>query len=432
MASGTNNPTDRALQVFTDMMISRIEKMTAGDWQKGWFNAVNCCGMPQNLSGRSYNGSNSFFLQLFSDDKGYKTPVFLTFNQVNAANALVLKGEKSFPVVYWDFSIKDKDGNKISMPEYQKLSREKQQEYTVRPFMKTYNVFNIDQTNYKEVHPEKYQDLLDRFAPKEVKDVNGMYVNKELDRMFEKQEWLCPIRCNKPSDRAFYSVSKDHIVLPMKGQFNKGGSSVDVYTNGMEFYGTALHEMAHSTLTPERLNRQAGGVFGDPKYAKEELVAELTSAMVGNSLGFKSSVIDNNAAYLSSWLSALKEEPKFIVSVMADVNKASTLLLGEINKQNIALGEDKVLNVDSPNSKQDDSMEKSTLIKAGQNDYRIRGFYDGNCLGVKKVDKAEYNMFWKLNPQERSVYMKNLTDSLFKTEISNLELNRRVSSSIKL
>ena len=100
-----------------------------------------------------------------------------------------------------------------------------------------------------------------------------------------------------------------------------------------------IHEMTHSTMTPERLNREAGAKFGDPKYAKEELVAELTAAMISHSMGFDSRVTDNSAAYLDSWIGALRQEPKFIVSVMADVNKASEMILDRVDAQRISLGE---------------------------------------------------------------------------------------------
>lgn len=98
--------------------------------------------------------------------------------------------------------------------------------------------------------------------------------------------------------------------------------------------------MAHSTGTESRLNRGSHEKFGDAKYAKEELVAELTAAMVGNSMGFDKRILDNNAAYLDGWISTLKENPKFIVSVIADVNKAANMVLEEVDRQKIALGED--------------------------------------------------------------------------------------------
>ena len=122
----------------------------------------------------------------------------------------------------------------------------------------------------------------------------------------------------------------------------------DTYRGGMEFYSTMLHEMTHSTMTPERLNREMGGRFGDPKYAKEELVAELTAAMISHSMGFDSKITDNSAAYLDSWIGVLKKEPKFIVSIMADVNKASDLILDHVDKQRLVLGEDPYLAKNNP------------------------------------------------------------------------------------
>ena len=101
-------------------------------------------------------------------------------------------------------------------------------------------------------------------------------------------------------------------------------------------------------MTPERLNREMGGRFGDPKYAKEELVAELTAAMISHSMGFDSRITDNSAAYLDSWIGVLKQEPKFIVSVMADVNKASDLILDHVDKQRLALGEQPYLAKNDP------------------------------------------------------------------------------------
>lgn len=99
---------------------------------------------------------------------------------------------------------------------------------------------------------------------------------------------------------------------------------------GMEFYATLLHEMVHSTGTPERLNRNTGKRFGDNLYAKEELVAELGAARVGQELGFDKRILDNNAAYLDGWISSLKQEPKFILSLMGDVDKASRMILEKL------------------------------------------------------------------------------------------------------
>ena len=344
MAYGTNtsgNAGQVAIDRFAEMMIARMEQMKASDWKKGWIGgASGFAGLPQNVGGRNYSGSNSFFLQLQTAAQGYRLPVYLTFKQAHNLKAHVLKGEKAFPVVYWDVLVKDKNGHKVSSDEYKAMSKEEKKGMDVIPFFKAFPVYNIDQTNLAEVQPERVQKLMEKFKVPELRDKEGMYVHAALDRMIETQGWLCPIQADKRVDGAFYSPAQDIVVLPMKEQFNIGDTPEEIYRGGMEFYSTMLHEMSHSTMTPERLNREMGGRFGDPKYAKEELVAELTAAMICHSMGFDMKVTDNSAAYLDSWIGVLKQEPKFIVSVMADVNKASDLILDQVDKQRLALNDE--------------------------------------------------------------------------------------------
>lgn len=192
-----------------------------------------------------------------------------------------------------------------------------------------------------EVNKEKYDAVVSQFRKTDVPTItDGMYVNKAIDRMMEKQEWVCKIQYDKEEKGAYYSPAKDIVVLPTKAQFRiHPDDPEECFKDGQEYYGTALHEMAHSTGHPSRLDRLKPAAFGSPEYAKEELVAELTSAMVGNTLGFDRRISDNNVAYLQNWTSALRKEPKFIVTVMADVNKASRIIIENIDKQRIALGE---------------------------------------------------------------------------------------------
>ena len=192
-----------------------------------------------------------------------------------------------------------------------------------------------------EVNKEKYDAVVSQFRKTDVPTItDGMYVNKAIDRMMEKQEWVCKIQYDKEEKGAYYSPAKDIVVLPTKAQFRiHPDDPEECFKDGQEYYGTALHEMAHSTGHPSRLDRLKPTAFGSQEYAKEELVAELTSAMVGNTLGFDRRISDNNVAYLQNWTSALRKEPKFIVSVMADVNKASRIIIENIDKQRIALGE---------------------------------------------------------------------------------------------
>lgn len=311
------------------------------DWHKGWIGGGSMFGLPQNISGRTYEGSNAFLLFLHTAENGYKAPVYMTYGQLYKEGAHVLKGEKAVPVFKWGFSIKDKDGKKVTEEEFDNMTDDEKKECKRRPFLKIYPEFNIDQTNMSEVNKEKYDAVVSQFRKTDVPTItDGMYVNKAIDRMMEKQEWVCKIQYDKEEKGAYYSPAKDIVVLPTKAQFRiHPDDPEECFKDGQEYYGTALHEMAHSTGHPSRLDRLKPAAFGSPEYAKEELVAELTSAMVGNTLGFDRRISDNNVAYLQNWTSALRKEPKFIVTVMADVNKASRIIIENIDKQRIALGE---------------------------------------------------------------------------------------------
>lgn len=331
---------DAALQRFAEMLIKRMEEMQK-DWHKGWIGGGSMFGLPQNISGRTYEGSNAFLLFLHTAENGYKAPVYMTYGQLYKEGAHVLKGEKAVPVFKWGFSIKDKDGKKVTEEEFHNMTDDEKKECKRRPFLKIYPEFNIDQTNMSEVNKEKYDAVVSQFRKTDVPTItDGMYVNKAIDRMMEKQEWVCKIQYDKEEKGAYYSPAKDIVVLPTKAQFRiHPDDPEECFKDGQEYYGTALHEMAHSTGHHSRLDRLKPAAFGSPEYAKEELVAELTSAMVGNTLGFDRRISDNNVAYLQNWTSALRKEPKFIVSVMADVNKASRIIIENIDKQRIALGE---------------------------------------------------------------------------------------------
>ena len=331
---------DAALQRFAEMLIKRMEEMQK-DWHKGWIGGGSMFGLPQNISGRTYEGSNAFLLFLHTAENGYKAPVYMTYGQLYKEGAHVLKGEKAVPVFKWGFSIKDKDGKKVTEEEFDNMTDDEKKECKRRPFLKIYPEFNIDQTNMSEVNKEKYDAVVSQFRKTDVPTItDGMYVNKAIDRMMEKQEWVCKIQYDKEEKGAYYSPAKDIVVLPTKAQFRiHPDDPEECFKDGQEYYGTALHEMAHSTGHPSRLDRLKPAAFGSPEYAKEELVAELTSAMVGNTLGFDRRISDNNVAYLQNWTSVLRKEPKFIVTVMADVNKASRIIIENIDKQRIALGE---------------------------------------------------------------------------------------------
>lgn len=399
------NSGDKAIDKFCSLMIERMQSMKASDWRQGWTNGKGTMlGIPQNLSGRNYSGTNSFFLQMDTAMNAYRTPVYMTFMQAQKENLRIKKGAQSMPVIYWDLNIKDERGKRVAESDYKQMSRGEQAKCEVRPFLRAFSVFNVDQTNLEEVNKEKYDAIVDRFKGPQLRDTQGMYENRALDRMFERQEWICRVQNDRIVDGAYYSPARDMVIIPMKEQFNIGKNAEEIFKDGMEYYSSALHEMTHSTGTASRLNRDKGAKFGDAKYAKEELVAELTAAMVGNTLGFDKRILNNNAAYMDGWINALREEPKFIVSVMADVNKASKMILEKIDEQKIALGERPILSSNMSKvdlqaniAKQEwqqphdialsAKFDSASIYKRMDGGYAVRATFEGHDLGMKPISK---------------------------------------------
>ena len=336
--TGGKTMAEKAIDRFAQMMVTRLEEMKGQQWEKGWIDGGGRTqGLPQNLSGRRYSGHNDFFLQLHTAINGYDAPVYATYKQIRDAGATVNKGEKAMPVIYWNISHKDENGQKISDEAFDAMTKAEQAKVKTIPIMMGYYVWNLQQTNFAEVKPEQYAKLTGQFKAPHVADTKGMYESKEFDAMIDKQAWVCKIK-NVEGAGASYSPSKDEITVPMKAQFKIHDTPEEIYKDGMEYYSSIAHEMAHSTGVEKRLGRDMEGHFGDPKYAKEELVAELTAAMVGNTMGFDKRILDNNAKYVDGWMDTLKKEPRFILSVMADVNKASKMILDHVDAQRLEMG----------------------------------------------------------------------------------------------
>ena len=234
----------------------------------------------------------------------------------------VLKGEKSFPVFITTFTVVDKETKeKIKMEDYRKLSPEEQKKYSVYPKLNVHNVFNVAHTNLREARPELYEKLCELNnlkRPASLDDEKMAFA--PLDEMIEKKLWVCPISLEH-QDSAYYSIAKDAIVLPEKSQF----------INGESFYGTLLHEMTHSTGAEGRLDRIKPAAFGSQEYAREELVAELGSALVASQYGITKTIKEDSAQYLGSWLDVLKESPEFLKTTLFDVKKASSMIAQRID-----------------------------------------------------------------------------------------------------
>ena len=367
---------DKALKLFADLMVEKIRQVE-DNWQRPWL-SIRGGGLPQNIEGRAYNGVNSFMLFLLSEKMNYSLPVYMTFMQAKESGVNVLKGEKSFPVIYWNFSIKDKEGRKITLDQYRALSKEEQERYKVTPFMKTYNVFNVQQTNLREARPELWEKLEKENGRPEVK-AGEQFDFEPVDRMISENLWICPIR-PMHQDSAYYSITKNEIVVPEKRQFKDGEA----------FYGTLFHEMTHSTGAKGVLDRLEPTAFGSKEYAREELVAELGSALVSQRYGMTKHIKEDSCAYLKSWLDSLKESPQFIKTTLMDVKKASSIITQKVDRIARGLDEDNTERKGNEVSPQEKTFYASVAYLQSTDDtsrldeLRDKGDYEGLLACAKE------------------------------------------------
>lgn len=298
-ADGPNSE-DKALDLFAEMMIEKIESIRK-DWRKPWF-TEGALPWPRNLHGREYNGMNALMLLLHCEKQGYTIPRFCTFDCVRRLNTpgkdgqelprvSILRGEKSFPVMLTTFTCIHKETKeKIRYEDYKKLSEKEQELYNVFPKMQVFRVFNVAQTNLREARPELWEKLEQEVTRPQIED--GEHLSfAPVDTMIRDDLWICPIR-PKHQDQAYYSITKNEIVVPEKEQFKSGEA----------FYGTLFHEMTHSTGAKDVLDRFKPAAFGVPEYAREELVAELGSALVAQRYGMAKHIKEDSCAYLKGWL----------------------------------------------------------------------------------------------------------------------------------
>lgn len=115
--------------------------------------------------------------------------------------------------------------------------------------------------------------------------------------------------------QAFYTPQVDRIQLPDRCSFHSSAA----------FYATWAHEALHSTGHPSRLGRNLSNAVGSQAYAREELLAELGAVLLGDRLEIGSNV-GNHAAYLSEWISLLKESPTLLYKLLSEARRAADLI----------------------------------------------------------------------------------------------------------
>lgn len=286
-------------EVVAEKLIEQLKAGTA-PWQKPWA-AGEFGSMPMNpTTGNRYKGINSIQLMM----QGRSDPRWMTYNQANAQDAQVRKGEKSTMIQYWKFSeerIKKEDGKPVLDA---KGNQVKETVLLERPKCFHAYVFNAEQIDGLPAITRKEQTWNAVERAEHILQASGARIT------------------HAAGDRAFYRPSTDSITMPERSQF----PSADNY------YATALHELGHWTGHPSRLDRDLSNPFGSEGYAKEELRAEISSMILGNELGIGHDP-GQHVAYVGSWIKALQEDPLEIFRAAADAEKIQAFVLAFEQKQ---------------------------------------------------------------------------------------------------
>lgn len=313
---------------FTALMIEKIETMQQQDFTKPW---INSNFIPINIHGWEYNGMNRIFLSFLCELRNFRLPVFISDEQIEDANsrieAWVCDEEKPFPVYFAFSGFTELEADKyvgryISSENYSRLPKIERVKYAKCFIQSYYNVYNIEQINYLySFSDNKVLKEAKKYLEKDnIRYDNLTLSNRHIEKMLFSslsQRWLCPIDFGG-RDRGFYCAEEDKIYIPYKTQ----------YKNVNSFYSVLLHEMVHSTGIRKRLNRfNSWKKLGNTEHAKEELVAELASAMIGVLLDIPVKMRRENVMYIKDWLEALRKTPKFVMDVMDEAIRATIFIL---------------------------------------------------------------------------------------------------------
>lgn len=274
-------------EMVTERIIEQLESGVI-PWKKPWTGSKN--GAYNRVSMKPYSILNQMLLQHSGE--------YATFKQWTEAGGHIRKGARSEIVTFWKMQLvegEDENGTKIKKQ---------------IPLLRYYNVFHISQVD--GVEPKEKMELQEHEPIEEAERVKLEYMEREHLQINEKI-----------TDKAFYTPTSDYIEVPCKEQ----------YEHIEEFYSTLFHEMVHSTGHFKRLNRLESGAsarFGSATYSKEELTAEIGSAMILNRLGIETEkTFKNSTAYVQNWLQVLRNDNKFIISASSKSEKAVKYIFNE-------------------------------------------------------------------------------------------------------
>lgn len=272
-------------EIITSRIVEELEKGVV-PWRKPWRTLP-----PVNLiSKKPYRGINVFLLAL----QGYGSQYWLTFNQAKQLGGNVRKGEHGTKIVFWKFGT------------YETETGDGDTEERKSAFLRYYTVFNLEQT-------EGLKALLALppafFIESAEEIVKGMPNPPEFKQDFQ----------------AAYIPSRDVVMMPSRTAFESQA----------EYYSTLFHELTHSTGHAKRLAREGFDTpqkFASESYSREELIAEMGSAMLCGVAGIEQSTLANSAAYLKTWIARLKADTKLVIFAASAAQKAADYIRGESTK----------------------------------------------------------------------------------------------------
>ena len=300
-----SNQTKEFRKSVADMFVKGLSEEGL-NWKQGWATTGE---LRNAVSNRHYRGLNEFYLKLVSMVHGYKDPRWMTFNQIRDEGYHLEKGSKGAKVEYWfPFDTIKKKG--VSFEEKERLIKEgerKKEDFSL--VAKYYTVFNGDNIS----------GLPEIELPKN--EIEPSKVLEQISKGMKVEIY------NDGEDRAFYRPSTDDIHLPLP----------EVFSSDNEYNAVAFHELGHATGHESRLNRDQSGVFGTSAYAKEELVAEITSAFMAETTGIslEDMNMENHKAYVNGWIASIEDDPEYLMKAISQAHDAADYMQQFVSEKEI-------------------------------------------------------------------------------------------------